>query len=111
MPSMSDGCRPASAIARREASTIRSRIGLDDRRTCSVLPTPAIAIISGFRVGHLRPMQVEEVLLYEKVGAVARITMNRPEKRNAQNLRMLQLLSGAGAAAAPPHAVRAIRPC
>jgi enoyl-CoA hydratase len=53
-------------------------------------------------------MQVEEVLLYEKVGAVARITMNRPEKRNAQNLRMLQLLSEAVARAGADPEVRVI---
>jgi len=33
-----------------------------------------------------------ETVLYEKVGAVAKITMNRPEVRNAQNVKMIEEL-------------------
>jgi enoyl-CoA hydratase len=53
-------------------------------------------------------MEAEEVLLYAREGPVARITLNRPEKRNAQNLRMLRELSSAVARADADADVRVI---
>ena len=52
--------------------------------------------------------EAEEVLVYSRDGHVARITLNRPEKRNAQNLRMLADLSAAIARAGADHEVRVI---
>jgi enoyl-CoA hydratase len=53
-------------------------------------------------------LETEEVLVYRRDAAVARITLNRPEKRNAQNLRMLTELSAAVARAAGDPNVRVI---
>jgi enoyl-CoA hydratase len=53
-------------------------------------------------------MEVQEVLLYRQAGAVARITLNRPEKRNAQNLAMLSELGPALARADSDPEVRVI---
>jgi enoyl-CoA hydratase len=47
-------------------------------------------------------------LVYSKTGAVARLTLNRPEKRNAQNLAMLALLEPALEQAAADTEVRVI---
>lgn len=47
-------------------------------------------------------------LLYETQGPIARITMNRPEKRNAQNLAMLAALTPALARAEADREVRVI---
>lgn len=53
-------------------------------------------------------METQEVLLFERTGGVARITLNRPDKRNAQSLRMLEELSAAVAAAGADPEVRVI---
>jgi enoyl-CoA hydratase/carnithine racemase len=52
--------------------------------------------------------EAEEVLLYSREGAIARLTLNRPEKRNAQNLAMLRELSAALARADADPEVRVI---
>jgi len=49
-----------------------------------------------------------ETVLYEKVGPVARITLNRPDKRNAQNYRMITELDEAMKAAEKDEEVRVI---
>ena len=52
--------------------------------------------------------EAQEVLVYARDGAVARITLNRPDKRNAQNIRMLEDLSTAVARAGADPEVRVI---
>src|SRR5262245_43603741 len=49
-----------------------------------------------------------EELLYETQGTIARITLNRPEKRNAQNLAMLAALTPALVRAESDPGVRVI---
>ncbi|UCG84027.1 MAG: enoyl-CoA hydratase [Dehalococcoidia bacterium] len=49
-----------------------------------------------------------ETVLYEKVGPVARITLNRPDKRNAQNFKMITELDEAMKATESDDEVRVI---
>ena len=49
-----------------------------------------------------------DVVLYESDGAIARVTMNRPEYRNAQNSKMTYALDDAFYRAAADDAVKVI---
>jgi enoyl-CoA hydratase len=49
-----------------------------------------------------------QTVLYEKRGSIARITLNRPEKRNAQNYRMIAELDEAMKAAEKDDEIRVV---
>ena len=53
-------------------------------------------------------MPAFETVIYEVAGGVARITMNRPEKRNALNHQLLDDIDGAFAAAEDDDSVRVV---
>ena len=52
-----------------------------------------------------------ETVLYEKIDEIAKLTLNRPEKRNAQNMRLIAELDEACRAADRDPEVRVIVLC
>jgi len=54
------------------------------------------------------PAKSFETILYEKEGARARITLNRPERRNATNTRMYEELLAAAMQADADPAIRVV---